>query len=170
MQQNTIVQNAYVVDDLEQAVDNWVKNIGAGPFFVIPKLALNVIYRGRQMPLDISLAFGQSGTVQIELIKVNCVTENVYTDVYPNGTVCGFHHVALFSPDLDNAIETYEAKGYPLAMDLTFGETRVAYMDARHDMGCMVEFYQDTEELRAMYAKVAEAAENWDGSDPLRMM
>lgn len=163
-----IVQNAYVVDDLNESVDKWIRNVGAGPFFVVPNLSLTVNYRGREMPLDIDLALGQSGLVQIELIKVNCSTENVYSDSFPQGITCGFHHIAMFPQDLDKAIEDYEKKAYPLAMELMFGETRVVYMDARHDMGCMIEFYQDTPEMRAMYARVAEAAVKWDGRDPMR--
>lgn len=163
-----IVQNAYVVDDLDVAVDNWIKNVGAGPFFVMHNLALTVTYRGTEMPLDIDLALGQSGLVQIELIKINCSTANVYSDTFPHGSACGFHHIAMFPKDLDAAIQDYEAKGYPLAMDLMFGETRVVYMDARRDMGCMIEFYQDTPDMRAMYARVAKAAVNWNGDDPIR--
>ena len=168
MLDGVIVQNAYVVDDLNVAADNWINNVGAGPFFVKPNLELTVKYRGREMPLDIDIALGQCGIVQIELIKINCSTANVYSDTYPDGSACGFHHIALFSQSLDEDIKAYEAKGYPLAMDLMFGETRVVYMDARHDMGCMIEFYQETQEMRAMYARVAEAAVNWDGSDPMR--
>lgn len=163
-----IVQNAFVVTDLDRSIDNWISNVGVGPFFVMRNLALTVTYRGRSMPLDIDIALGQAGPMQIELMKVNCSTDNVYTDSYPSGSAGGFHHVAMFTPDLDAAVSNYEEKGYPLAMDLMFGQTRVVYMDTRHDLGCMVEFYQDTTELRAMYARVAEAAVNWDGSEPKR--
>jgi len=165
-----IVQNAYVVDDLNVSIDNWVSNIGAGPFFVMHNLVLPVMYRGKDMPLDFDLALGQAGALQIELIKVNSRTANVYSDTYPHGGTCGFHHVAMFAQDLDDAISDYVAKGYPLAMDLVFGDARVVYMDARHDMGCMVEFYQDTPDMRAMYARVAAAAVNWNGSDPIRSL
>ena len=33
-------------------------------------------------------------------------TANVYTDTYPQGSTCGFHHIAMFAPDLDAAIAT----------------------------------------------------------------
>ena len=165
-----IVQNAYVVDDLDEAIANWIGTVGAGPFFVKKNLDLTVKYRGRDMPLDIDFALGQSGLVQIELIKVNCRTDNVYTDTYPDGSTCGFHHIAMFPLDLDEAIKDYETKGYLLAMDLMFGDTRVVYMDARHDMGCMIELYQDTPDMRSMYARIAEASTNWEGREPIRSL
>lgn len=163
-----IVQNAYVVDDLGWSIDVWIDNLGAGPFFVKPKLQLTVKYRGQDTPLDIDIALGQVGSVQIELIKINRTQDNVYSDTYPDGVTCGFHHVAIFPGDVDAAIAAYEGRGYPVAMDLMFGPTRVVYMDTRTDMGCMTEFYEDTPDIRSLYKKVADAAVNWDGSDRSR--
>jgi hypothetical protein len=162
-----IVQNAYVVNDVEKAIDEWVSCVGAGPFFT-RNLNLMPLYRGKETPLDMDFAVGQAGGVQIELVKVNGTEPNVYTDTYPKGSRGGFHHVALFHKDLDAVVRTYGAKGYEKAMDVVFGSTRVVYMDARKELGCMVEFYDDTDEIRGFYKMVADAAKNWDGRDRIR--
>ena len=52
-----IVQNAYVVDDLDEAVERWHAALGIGPFFVRRHLRLKrVVYRGRPARLDFSAA------------------------------------------------------------------------------------------------------------------
>ncbi len=165
-----IVQNAYVVNDLEVTIDDWVSRLGVGPFFVQRNLELMVNYRGATTPLDIDIALGQAGAVQVELIKVNRRGDNVYCDTYPHGVRCGFHHVATFPRDVDAAVATYRDQGYELAMELMFGATRVVYMDTREPMGCMIEFYADTPEIRGLYKTVADAALNWDGRDPVRAL
>lgn len=168
MYNGAIVQNAYVVNDLEEAMADWISNLGAGPFFVKRNLALTVNYRGTDTPLDIDIALAQAGAVQVELIKVNQASNNVYSDTYPDGIRCGFHHIATFPSSLDNAIAACRNKGYELAMELMFGSTRVVYMDTRAHMGCMIEFYEDTPEIRGLYKTVADAAANWDGRDEVR--
>ena len=108
--------------------------------------------------------------MQIKIGEGNWTLANLYTYASSNCSSCGFHHVLIVSPNLYPSIYYYVAKCYPMAMDLIFGEMRVSYMDSRQDLGCMVEFYQDTPDLRDMYARVAEAAQNWDGSDPVRAL
>lgn len=164
-----IYQNAYVVDDLDVAIDHWTTNVGAGPFFVKRRLDdLIIDYRGKRSSLDIDLALGQAGAVQIELIKVHSTNPTVYTDMYPKGSGGGFHHVGMFAKDFEAAIRAYEKKGFPTGMKGIFGNTPFAYMDARSEMGFFLEFHQDTDEIRGVYKRVADAAIGWDRKEKTR--
>lgn len=162
-----VVQNAYVVNDLAKAVDQWVDGIGAGPFFEC-SVTFPVTYRGGDGTVDMTFAAGQAGPVQIELIKINGTSPNVYTDTYPLGSDGGFHHIAMFENDIDAALRAHEALGHPMVSEFYFRSTRVVYIDARKDLGCMVELYGEGEDLRAVYKTVAAAAQGWDGRDRLR--
>lgn len=122
-----IYQNAYVVDDLDKAIDYWVTNVGAGPFFVKRRLDnLELEYRGKKSTIDIDLALGQAGAVQIELIKVYSTNPTVYTDMYPKGSGGGFHHVGMFAKDFDAAIKAYQKRGFDIGMKGMFGSTPFA--------------------------------------------
>ncbi|MCK9284969.1 MAG: VOC family protein [Rhodocyclaceae bacterium] len=161
MLDGNIAQYAYVVADLDAAIGHWTESIGAGPFFVRRHLDLPVEHRGKQSVFDISVALGQAGPIQIELVQVHSATQNCFTEMYPQGGG-GLHHVALFTPDLDSAIRSFENKGGELATRGVFGSTPFAFMDARRQLGFFVELYQDSAELRGIYALVADAAAGWD--------
>jgi hypothetical protein len=47
---------------------------------------------------------------------------------------------------------------------------RFAFADSVAVLGHMLEIYEDRPEMRGFYAMVADATENWDGSDPVRSL
>ena len=57
-----------------------------------------------------------------------------------------------------------------MAVEATFGPMRYAYFDTRHLIGCMTEVMEHDENVEGMFAMIAEAAKDWDGSDPVRMV
>ena len=115
--EGVIVQYAYIVDDLDTAIDHWISNIGAGPFFVKRHWNdLELVYRGKKSTLDMSVALGQAGANQIELIQVHCDNPTVYTDLHPKGNGGGFHHVAMFAKNFEAAVKAYEDKGFECGM------------------------------------------------------
>jgi methylmalonyl-CoA/ethylmalonyl-CoA epimerase len=61
------MQFAWVVPDLEAAIDRWVKSTGAGPFFLFEDVHFtDSNYRG--IPMDVAphrAAIGQHGDMQI---------------------------------------------------------------------------------------------------------
>ncbi len=65
----TITQVAYVVEDLDSALRYWIDIMKAGPFFVFEHAQMeDQRYRGGASNVDVTLAVGNSGDVQIELI------------------------------------------------------------------------------------------------------
>ena len=69
--QREFFQNAWVVDDLSAAIDQWVTKLGVGPFFVTEyrDVFSDVVYRGVPGLLNMKVALAQNGPVQIELIE-----------------------------------------------------------------------------------------------------
>ena len=61
-------QMGYVVTDLDQAMAGWLE-LGVGPWFVMRGLPLQADYRGEPCETTLSLAFANSGEMQIELIQ-----------------------------------------------------------------------------------------------------
>lgn len=158
------VQNAYHVADIDAAIGRWHEATGAGPFLVRRHIALHdVRYRGTPSTLDISAAHVQVGPVQVELVMQHCDARSTFRDMF-DATTDGFHHVAVFPEDHDAMVAHYEALGYPAATDFVTGEGRGAtYLDTRPLLGHMLEVYRVNDSLIDFYARIADAARDWDG-------
>lgn len=162
------VQQAWVVTDLQRAMRHWIEVCGVGPFFVLDHAPLeNLTYRGRPTTLDCSIGLAQAGRTQIELIVQNCDTPSVYRDLIPKGREA-FHHMAVICKDYDAEVAHYAAQGAPVVTAGTFGDLRFCYVDATSTIGCVVELLEDLPAIHGFFGMVADAAVNWDGSNPIR--
>jgi catechol 2,3-dioxygenase-like lactoylglutathione lyase family enzyme len=164
-------QIAYFVPDLVEAVGAHSRSFGSGPFFVLNHVALTRNeHRGVARPFDHSSAYGQWGSVMVELVVQHNADPSVFHDMYPRGSGrFGIHHTALIVDDLAKAIDRFAAEGVALAQHATTATgTDFAFIDATARYGHMIELYEPTPTLTGFYAMVAAAAENWDGRDPLR--
>ena len=165
----TMFQNAWVVDDLEAAMTRWSSEMGVGPFFVTEHGAQfsNVLYRGEPSELYMNVALAQAGPLQVELIQpvsASCA----YRDSVPAGTAMGFHHMCVWTHDIDADTEYFAGLGYPAANSAETGAIRFAYYDTRPLLGCMLEVVEKKPAVEATFARIAEVCADWDGSDPIR--
>lgn len=163
----TIFQNAWVVPDLEEAASRWVDQLGVGPFYVMVQDNLtDVTYRGEPGELSMRVALAQAGPMQIELIEQVSSTPSAYRDGVPEGEM-GFHHMCVWTHDIDADTAYFADLGYPAA---TMGRSgaRFAYYDTRPLLGCMLEVVEHLPRIEAMFGRIADAAVDWDGTDPIR--
>ena len=63
-----------------------------------------------------------------------------------------------------------EARGFPTRMTARAGQVKFAFADANASLGHYFEIYEEDPGLRRFYAMVEEAAQGWDGSEPLRRL
>ena len=163
-----VFQNAWVVPDVEQACLKWADEMGVGPFFVSEyrNVFSEVTYRGQPAELNMIVALGQAGPIQIELIQP--LTEVcAYRDSVPAGQM-GFHHMCVWTHDIDADTAYFEGLGYTAANRGKVGAVEFAYYDTRKLMGCMWEVVSHNEATQARFAEIAAAADNWNGADPIR--
>jgi hypothetical protein len=167
----TVMQLAYVVENLEVALEHWLKEIKVGPFFVLRSLeVLDKRYRGAPTDVDLDIALGFSGNVCIELIQQNCKSPSVYRELLDTKG-SGFHHWALFAEAFDEAVVRYQQQGHVLAFSgaVAIGG-RFAYMDTVAELGGMIELIEATPGVRELFANLENSAREWDGTDPIRFM
>ena len=161
-----IVQNCYVVKNLDEACERFHARFGIGPFVGGVEFELGQHqYRGMPAaPIVARGVFVQSGHLNIELVEPISDGPNAFRDMYPNGTE-GLHHVALFCDDYERERDAWVAAGYPVASEFaaSFG-ARICYIDARKDFGHMIELYPENEIIRDMYRQARDAAAHWDGT------
>jgi Glyoxalase/Bleomycin resistance protein/Dioxygenase superfamily len=165
------VQIAYAVPDALDAAERWVADHGAGPFFVRAHIELvDVIHRGRPATFDHTSAYGQWGSIMVELVEDHTDGPSVVRDMFPPGGG-GLHHLAYIVDDVPTTIRTLADRGHELAMSArTSNGTEFHFVDAVATYGHFLELYPPSERLREFYAIVAEAAVGWNGADPVRML
>ena len=165
------VQIAYAVPDAIASAHAWARDFGAGPFFVRTHIALvDVVYRGRPGAFDHTAAYGQWGSLMIELVTDHGRTESPIRDVFGPGET-GLHHLAFIVDDLHETLKVLVAAGYEIAMSArTTGGTEFHFVDATATHGHMLELYEQSARLRSFYAMVASAARGWSGDEAVRML
>ena len=161
----TPVQIAYATDDVHAAARRWAAR-GTGPFFVIEHIALtDVEIDGAPATFDHSSAYGQWGSVMVELVQQH------HPGPDPVVGESGIHHIASFVDDFDTADAALAADGFPRRlMATTSGGQAFAFNDSRSSMGHLLEIYEQTDRLDAFYAMVRVASDNWTGDDPVRVL
>lgn len=164
----SIIQITFVVHDIRQSVEGFSKAMGVGPFFHFEHVPLaNPNYRGQPIAPDFSVAIGFSGGMQIELVQQHCKTPSIYKeflDVHGEG----FHHVWRHVEDFDKAIGEYEALGCELAWRVdSVGLGRCVYFDTHHKFGRYIELMEFSPTLRALWDKMEEISDDWDGGGAL---
>ncbi|MEN3950782.1 VOC family protein [Iodidimonas sp. SYSU 1G8] len=167
MNRTSIIQNCYIVRDLEQACARMNKLYGIGPFLGGGNGVLNEhYYRGQKAdPIEIRGVFVQSGDLNIELVQLVSKGPCAFSDMFPNGKE-GFHHVAFFCDDYEAERDAFVAAGYPVASEFTVGfGAKICYVDARDSLGHMLELYPESDIIRGMYEQTRRAAETWDGKE-----
>ncbi|MEC3910999.1 VOC family protein [Sphingobium sp. CR2-8] len=160
-----IVQNGYVVRDLDMACERLRAMLGVGPFVGGTEVTLeDHHYRGAPTaPIRLRGVFVQSGDLNIELIQILSPGPSAFHDMIDTGRD-GLHHVALFCEDYEAEKAHWVAAGHAIASEFTTGfGAKICYVDARDTLGHFIELYPEHPIIRAMYARTVEAARDWDG-------
>jgi methylmalonyl-CoA/ethylmalonyl-CoA epimerase len=163
-----VVQNAFVVRDMDQAMRQWTDTLGIGPFLVLPPISPDqYLYRGQDIRPQMRVGLAQAGDVQIEFMQMLSDSPSVYRDLFNFGDE-GLHHLCIFTDDIDEDLAHHRALGMDVPVIGCNGEVRFAFVDARKTLGCMLEIVTDSPLIKAIYGAVRTASENWDGRDPVR--
>ena len=168
-----VQQLAYFVPDIEAAARAHNGQFGSGPYFTWYHVPLEQsLHRGALHRFDHSSAYGQWGDVMIEFVQQHNAGPSACHDMFPHGSGrYGLHHTAMIVDDLHAAIADFEADGMSLAQhSVTATGTDFVFMDATASLGHMLELYEASEGLHGFYAMVRDAAQNWDGSEPIRSL
>ena len=165
-----IRQNAYVVHDLEDSIRQWL-SIGIGPWTVLPSFAqTDSCFRGQDTAPVVSIAFANSGELQIELIHQEDQSPSIYKEFTDGGTT-GFHHIAFWSEDFDATMARAQSAGWPVVHSGSGGGmAKFAYLDPGGFTSTVVEVMELNTVTRWMTDLVRDSATDWDGTDPVRSL
>lgn len=164
-----VMQNAFVVPDLDAAIDHWTRVMGVGPFFLLEHIAFaECRFRGKPANIDISVGIAYWGDVQIELIVQHNDTPSIYTEFRDRG-LAGMQHMGVITSSVDDDLARLASRGIEAVQE---GRTalgiRFAYVATDFHPGGMVELIEGKRGVLAFFESMRAAARDWDGSDPVR--
>jgi catechol 2,3-dioxygenase-like lactoylglutathione lyase family enzyme len=165
-----IVQLAYLVEDIDVAMEQWLRQAGLGPWTCFRNIRLDTRFDGRDFTLNIHEALAYIGDLQIQLVQSLDPPETVtpYRD-YVRAARWGVHHVAFFADDIEAAVERARKQGFErtCAMRDKAGY-RYYYLQSSKLPDVWVEFLESYPGLHAIFDEGIAAAADWDGRDPIR--
>lgn len=165
-----IMQTAFVVADLTASIDHFIRDCGAGPFFVLDHfLGPDQFYRGEVSRADVAIAMGFAGHMQIELIQPLDDHPSVYRETVQQRGY-GFHHFGIACADVDAALPRYLADGYALAFRAAVPTGgAVAYLEGGSAAAPgFLELIPATPGMDEHFTRFWQASCGWDGKDPIR--
>jgi hypothetical protein len=164
-----VMQNAFVVADLERAIEHWTQVMGVGPFFLFERIAFSeYAFRGRpSKPIGLTIAIAYWGALQIELIRQLDDSPSIYTEFQAaHGT--GMHHMGVMSQALDADLAQLARRGVQPVQQGSLPGMRFAYIATDHHPGGMIELIEASKGARALFERMRDAADSWDGREPVR--
>ena len=161
-----IRQSAFVVSDIEAAATEWVETQGVGPWFLYQVEIPDTNYRGQTVPMRARMGLAQSGGQQVELIQPDPDVASIYNEYLDSGGT-GLHHVCYWA-DIERAVSHFETVGCSLVQRGQTGNgNEFAYLTGTAGVP-YVELVDPNGAMAGFFAAIADAAVDWDGSDPLR--
>jgi hypothetical protein len=167
-----VCQNGYVVRDIEQAMKFWTEVQRVGPFFYIPSVKTDWFrYRGKESPVEMSIALANSGDLQIELIQQRNDAPSMYLDhLAAHGE--GLQHMSYWSTDYQSLYDRAIAAGFVVGHEGQIGGAsgRFAYFETVGHAGTVVEISDVSGGKGRFFQHIRKIAETWDGGDPVRVV
>jgi hypothetical protein len=122
-------------------------------------------YLGAPATYDHSAAFGRWGDILVELNVVHGAEPAALAEALGRP---GIGHVGFVVDDLEAQTRRLQDDGLRLFHEGETGPAHARWFDGGPVLGHHVEVLQGNDMLYGFYARVREAAEGWDGREPLR--
>jgi catechol 2,3-dioxygenase-like lactoylglutathione lyase family enzyme len=165
------VHAAFIVPDIKAAMQEVIDD-GIGPFYLMDHITPDASYRGTRNNPCISAAFVNSGDMQLEFIQPHDDTPSAFREFLARKPEGGLHHIAYWVDDIGEAVKSAEAKGYRFNTVQEFvnpdGSAYEIYLEPVGKPDAKLIQIMVDSPVKAFFANVRMAAENWDGSEPVR--
>lgn len=160
-----VVQTAFIVPDIRDAIATYVRTMKVGPWFLIEKFTPGeAVYRGKSSSVVISVAFAFRGPAMFELIEQHDQSPSVFREhIAKRGY--GLHHLGIMTEAYDELLSSMGTTFECVFSARTTG--RLAMLETA-DLPHLVEILELDPRRRQFFSDVAVQAAQWDGIDPVR--
>jgi hypothetical protein len=124
-------------------------------------------YRGEPSDVSFSIAMAYWGDLQIELTVQHNDAPSIYRDWLDRGLE-GLHHVCIVVDDIHAARALCVERGHSIEQELYYHGGGAIYVDTGGGPGTLIEMVQLIDAQRERFAAYRAAAQDWDGTAPLR--
>lgn len=173
MVDSQIVQLGFIVTDLEAAAMEWTRRFGIGPWFYWEHLSgRDYRFRGAEGAPDISTAMADWNGMQIQLVQQHDDAPSPHTEwLAAHAGAPGLNHIAVAVPDFSAELATRADAGDEPISEAGEPVNNVFYHWGDWNLPAIeMSERRPPSSVAALYATVAAAARNWDGTDPWRPM
>ena len=168
-------QIAFVVHDIDQAMEYWTQVLGIGPFFIKRNIEFaDYCFRGTSAESPtVSIALANSGFMQIELVQQHDNTPSIYRE-FLDANKEGLQHVSAWMTHeaMQNRKRDLLVQGVSVAQECVIPSSGVhlVYFETTHNGAGIIYEISDLLEPRhqVRIQNIANAAQVWDGQDPVR--
>lgn len=165
-----VIQLAFFPTDFDATMKYWIETVGVGPFFVLNDVRLDDMkYKGQPTDATFTMAIGYWGDIQIELIKTDSQGLSLYAGEY--AVRDRLHHVCVFVASIAEARAACAEVGAEIIVEGSVGpDGAVIYVDPGQGPGYVIEYLQPMSGSEGLFQMMKDAARDWDGSDPIRVL
>lgn len=162
--ENSIIQVAYTVADIDASMRQYTELLGIGPWCLDSRyVSTYSVYRGKRTQMSLSIAVAFAGEVMIELIAQHDDEPSVYQEISKTSGANGFHHWAIGARDFDATVAAHKARGFAeVFSDISPRGARFVYLESSSDMPGLLEVIEMTADVEGQYAMMWIAASQWD--------
>ena len=140
MKEGSVIQVAYVVRDLDAAMNRHWEVCGIGPWhvyeFSAPKVR-DYMYRGKPATHSCLIAVTKGDWPQVELMQP--VSGRSIYDEFLETKGEGLHHIKIYHADCAKAVAEYAKRGYGVIQSGRFDLDEHYYLDTENDFGYIIE-------------------------------
>ncbi|MEO8722082.1 MAG: VOC family protein [Sphingobium sp.] len=164
-----LYQIAYVVPDLNAAMASWTRRAKAGPWFIMRDfVGIDQKVDGVADKSASTIALGQAGATQVELIEVGPNSPKFYQE-HVEHYGFGLHHFGLLTADFATEEADRLLKGEKAIFTArTPSGGRVAHMRDHCASPKIIELIEIDDGLNAFFGAVRDASIGWTGAHPWR--
>jgi catechol 2,3-dioxygenase-like lactoylglutathione lyase family enzyme len=169
-----VSQVCYAVEDLDRAIADWSRTVGAGPFYVFDAVIEGKIYRGEEGRDTHLIALGYLGTTSIEFYQPNNEEPSIIREMLDLRGDGALHHIwpriaPIGADEYERRLADYEAGGLEIAMSGNVPHVgRIAFVDAVERLGSFIEVLEMPEQVGAAHDAMLAAHLRWDGRERRR--
>lgn len=167
-----VKQWGFLVKDLDQAMDAWIKQLGIGPWWGYRNVPARALVDGNEGDIVMSVGLAYHQGVQIELIHQTNEAPSPYRYFYEQSQDAQvLQQMAYMVDDVSGAVASCEARGMQEIGRIMPGpDTAYVYMSSPAMKGLAIELMPHDQGFLDEYERCAQEATSWDGSDPLRLI
>ncbi len=170
----SVVQQGYVVPEVEPAMQHWLAR-GVGPFVFVDIKDFPGIYRDQPIQAAMQAGFAYCGNQQIEVISPALNHPSIYKDYLDQHPAGGLQHLAYWVDDIDQKLAELDAKQVRYQVWQRYGAPpnyqAHAYIDLVDAPGVMIQLMARSDFYDMLFGALQAAANTWDGTtDPIRVL